>query len=116
MRCRRTCQQRPLDGSLEDSRDAAEKARWRAQDRPSFLLVFASLAKLAVYIGQRRIFAGPAADAEIRTIGFREPGTLESLAHASLVIMDRGEIGDGRNVVHENLKGFAPPLHAAVKL
>jgi hypothetical protein len=75
-----------------------------------------SLAKATVNVSQQGIFAGPTSDAEIRTVGFRESGTLEPFAYTSLIVIEGWERGDGGDVVHENLKGFAPPLHAAVKL
>lgn len=76
----------------------------------------ASLANAAADISKQGIFFGFAADAQIRTIGVRESRTLEAFTHASLVVINRREISEGGRAVLENLQGFAPPLHAAVKL
>ena len=90
-----------------ESRDGRKFAR-------CFRLV--SLAKAAANVSKRRIFPSFAADAQIRTIRFRESGTLEAFAHTALLIIDGWEIREGWGAVLENLQGFAPPLHAAVKL
>jgi hypothetical protein len=74
-----------------------------------------SLRKAAVNITEQGVFGGPASDAEIRSIGFGEPWALQAFEHTSLVVINRWEIGDGGDIVHENLKRFAPSLHTPVK-
>lgn len=79
-------------------------------------VLWVSLTEAAANVSPQRIFAGFAADIEICTIRICKAGTFESFAHTPLVVINRREIRDGRNVIHENLKRFAVPLHAAVEL
>jgi len=67
-------------------------------------------------VSEQGIFFGFAADAQIRTIGFRESRTFQAFTHTSLVIIDGWEVSEGGSTVLENLQGFTPPRHASVKL
>src|SRR6266478_8194224 len=73
------------------------------------------LTEAAVDLGKQRIFAGLAADAQIVAVRFREPGALETFPGAPLEVIDGGKIAEGRDIIHEELEGFAAPLDAPVE-
>ena len=59
------------------------------------------LSQVPVDFGQQGIFASLATDAQIIAVRFRRPGALQTLAHKSLIVIDRRKISVAGYVIHE---------------
>src|SRR6266478_5794758 len=60
----------------------------------------------------QRVFGGLSSKAQVCAVRIREGGSLKSLAHASLIVIDIGKIAVGRHVVHQELYCLTPPFNA----
>src|SRR5580704_5025610 len=69
----------------------------------------------APHVRQQRILAGLPPDAQVLLVGFSETRALQTLSHASLVIVDRREITVGRHFIQKQRQSFTSALNAPVE-